>query len=70
MPKIDYDSIPVYYCDKCKSLMVLRVEGSKAAISCGICGSGHFIKKANINTLIENGTIKAVEAKGFRERLL
>jgi len=64
MPKINYDKIPVYFCSKCKSLKVLRTDGSSISMHCGVCSSGHYIEKTNINTLIEDGTIKAVKTKG------
>ena len=56
--KTNYNDIPVYFCNKCNSLKVMYVEGSKSRTYCADCGSSYYIQKSNINTLIENGTIK------------
>lgn len=58
--KPDYDNIPVYFCSRCNSLKILRIDASvpSSPSICGVCGSGRLIKKSNIKTLIGNGIIK------------
>jgi hypothetical protein len=66
MTKDNYNKIPVFYCNKCRSLKIMRIPKSTSGTFCAICGSSYYIKKGNINTLIENGTIKAISPSGDR----
>ena len=67
-----YNAIPVYYCTRCRSLKVLRVDPAmqNSPSICGECGSLYHISKSNISTLIENGIIKNPITKGNKKGLL
>jgi hypothetical protein len=57
--KDQINALPVWYCEKCSSLKIIRRDiGDSVLPYCAICGSFSTIRKDNIKKLIKHGIIK------------